>query len=149
MRILQQFQEFQPICVQKEQMPPQTDNLQKTRHLCRFWFSICCSFYRTYITLFANRFLGGTYGYAMGAEYTMRCSRHQTAGGAHGANTVSCISQCQIEINIATVVNKVKSGIGRVCPSNCAKLGSRTKLRLVLQLFPPAILQPRCINNRG
>ena len=29
MHILQRFQEFQPICVQKEQMPPQTDNLQK------------------------------------------------------------------------------------------------------------------------
>ena len=101
------FQEFQPICTQKEQMPPQTDNLQKTRHLCRFWFSICCSFYRTNITFFANRFLGGTYGYAMGAEYTMRCSRHQSAGDAHGANSVSCISQCQI----VRLGNRPKSGM--------------------------------------
>ena len=90
--ILQRFQEFQQICDQKEQMPPQTDNLQKTTHLCRFWFSICCSFYRRHINFFASRFLGSTYGYAMGAGNIMRCSRHQSAGDAHGAGGVSCIS---------------------------------------------------------
>ena len=101
------FKNFNQCMLKKNRCHPKQIIYKKIKHLCRFWFSICCSFYRTYITLFANRFLGGTYGYAMGAEYTMRCSRHQSAGDAHGANSVSCISQCQI----VRLGNRPKSGM--------------------------------------